>query len=148
MLKGIPDCISPELLKILDEMGHGDVLVIGDANFPAASVAREGGSVNLRCDGHSVTALLEAILQLFPLDHFVECPVTIMDKAPEHQTMETPVWESCAEIIERHDERGRKNIRYIDRFQFYEEAGSAYAVISTTEKAFYACVMLQKGCLP
>ena len=67
MLTGIPDIISPELLKILHEMGHGDELVIGDGNFPAASNAKR----LVRCDGHTVPPLLDAILTLFPLDTFL-----------------------------------------------------------------------------
>ena len=67
MLKGIPNIISPELLKILDEMGHGDEIVIGDGNFPAASNAQR----LIRSDGHNVPELLDAILQLFPLDKYV-----------------------------------------------------------------------------
>ena len=71
MLKGISPVLSPELLKILMEMGHGDELVIGDGNFPAASMAQR----LVRLDGHGVPAILDAIMQLFPLDTFVERPV-------------------------------------------------------------------------
>ena len=74
MLKGIPKILSPELLKILCEMGHGDRLVIGDGNFPAQSM----GQRVIRCDGHGVPELLEAILALFPLDSYVDKPVTLM----------------------------------------------------------------------
>ncbi|MEM0374156.1 MAG: RbsD/FucU domain-containing protein, partial [Sulfolobales archaeon] len=74
MLKGIPDIISPDLLKLLHEMGHGDDIVIGDANFPAASNAKN----LVRCDGHGVPEVLDAILTLFPLDDFVSHPVTLM----------------------------------------------------------------------
>ncbi len=74
MLKGIPGIISPELLKILHEMGHGDDLVIGDSNFPAASNAKR----LVRADGHGVPEMLDAILSLFPLDTFVAEPVSLM----------------------------------------------------------------------
>lgn len=74
VLKGISPLLQPELLKILAEMGHGDELVIGDGNFPAASM----GKRCVRCDGHGVNELLDAILQLFPLDDFVAEPVTLM----------------------------------------------------------------------
>ena len=74
MLKGIPDIISPELLKILDEMGHGDEIVIGDGNFPAASNAKR----LVRLDGHGVPEILEAILKLVPLDPYVDSPVMLM----------------------------------------------------------------------
>ena len=75
MLKGIPSLLSPELLKILMEMGHGDEIVIGDGNFPAASCAQR----LVRCDGHGVPEVLEAILQLMPLDPYVEQPLALMD---------------------------------------------------------------------
>ena len=82
MLKGISPILTPELLKILAEMGHGDELVIGDCNFPAQSMGRRC----VRCDGHRGTELLDAILALFPLDQFVEAPVTVM--APAARWME------------------------------------------------------------
>jgi len=147
MLRGIPDRISPELLKVLHEMGHGDRLVIGDCNFPAKSVADAKNHINIRCDGHRATELLEDILTLFPLDSFVEKPVMIMDKPEEQKDLPTPVWNEFEEIVSRHDERGKDAVTYIDRFDFYEQAKDAYAVISTTEKAYYACIIIQKGCL-
>ena len=78
MLKNIPSILSPELLKILMEMGHSDEIVIGDGNFPAASNAKR----LIRCDGHGVPELLDAILQLFPLDTYVESPVMLMQVTP------------------------------------------------------------------
>ncbi|KAB0576986.1 L-fucose mutarotase [Fusobacterium naviforme] len=147
MLKNIPDCISPELLKALHEMGHGDRIVIGDANFPAASVAAAEHHTNIRCDGLRATELLDAILKLLPLDDFVEKPVLIMDKMPMHAELETPVWDAFREIVRENAPEMADRIGFLDRFQFYEEAKQAYAVVSTTEKAFYACIILQKGCL-
>ena len=78
MLKGIPNIISPELLKILAEMGHGDEIVIGDGNFPGQRINENC----VRCDGHGVPELLDAILQLFPLDIYEEKPVLLMDVLP------------------------------------------------------------------
>lgn len=147
MLKNIPDCISPELLKVLHEMGHGDRIVIGDANFPAASVAASGNHINIRCDGQRGTELLDAILKLLPLDDFVKEPVLIMDKMPMHEALDTPVWDAFREIVAANAPEMAGRIGFLDRFQFYEEAKQAYAVVSTTEKAFYACILLQKGCL-
>ena len=144
MLKGIPACISPELLKVLDEMGHGDRLIIGDANFPAASCAKNG--ILVRCDGVRATELLDAILQLFPLDE-VEHPVLIMDKQACHKDLETPVWDTFKETVAKYDARGAAACGMIDRFAFYEEAKKAYAVAATTETAFYSCLILQKGCI-
>ncbi len=147
MLKGIPDIITPDLLKILHAMGHGDTLVIGDANFPAASLAEVKNHVNIRCDGQRATDLLDAILSLFPLDDFVEKPVTIMDKTELHKDLETPVWDEFTNIVAKYDKRGKDAVGFIDRFSFYEAAKDAYAIVSTTEHAFYACIIIQKGCL-
>ncbi len=147
MLKGVPTCISPELLKVLAEMGHGDKIVIGDANFPAASIANAKKHINIRCDGHKATDIMESILQLFPLDEFVPKPVTIMDKMEMHRDLACPVWDSFEKIVAKYDSRGADAVGYIDRQSFYELAKDAYAVVSTTETAFYACVILQKGCL-
>lgn len=147
MLKGIPPCITPELLKVLHEMGHGDTIVIGDANFPGASVAAAKNHINIRCDGHRATELVDAILQLMPLDTFVAQPVTIMDKMEMHKDLECPVWEEFTGIVSKYDERGASAVSYMGRFPFYEAAKNAYAVVSTTETAFYACIILQKGCL-
>lgn len=145
MLKGIPDLLSPEFLKILAEMGHGDRLVIGDCNFPAASIA-DGGR-NIRCDGHRATEVLDAVLQLFPLDTFVEHPVIIMDKPGEQSDLPTPVWGEFSRIVGKYDSRGDSAVSYTDRFTFYDLAKKSYAVVSTTEHAYYACIILQKGCL-
>ena len=80
MLKGIPKILSPELLKVLCEMGHGDRIVIADGNFPSESVGKNAKVI--RMDGHGTCELLEAILQLFPLDTYVEHPVQLMQVVP------------------------------------------------------------------
>ena len=140
MLKGIPSILTPELLKILMEMGHGDTLVIGDGNFPAASIAKNSQLVRL--DGHGVPEILDAILQLFPLDPYVEAPVSLMEVVPG-DPVETSIWDEYAKIVEKH-EPGTK-IGHIERFQFYEVAKKAYAVVATGEVALYANIILQKG---
>ena len=140
MLKGIPSILSPELLKILMEMGHGDTLVIGDGNFPAASIAK--GSHLVRLDGHGVPEILDAILQLYPLDPYVEEPVQLMEVVPGDDVA-TPIWDEYAKIIEKH-EPGTK-IGHIERFAFYDEAAKAYAVVATGESALYANIILKKG---
>lgn len=142
MLKGIPKILSPELLMVLCEMGHSDRLVIGDGNFPAESMGRD--AIVIRCDGHGVPELLDAILQVFPLDTYVEHPVNLMEVMPG-DTVETPIWDTYTEIVKKHDERGGAAIGNIERFAFYEEARTAYCIIATSEKALYANVMLQKG---
>ena len=140
MLKGIPSLLTPELLKVLMEMGHGDTLVIGDGNFPHASIA--GDSPLIRLDGHGCAEVLDAILTLFPLDTYVDAPVSLMEVVPG-DNVETPIWDEFAKIIEKH-QPGTK-IRHVERFSFYDEAKKCYAVISTGETALYANVILQKG---
>lgn len=140
MLKGIPSILTPQLLKILMEMGHGDTIVIGDGNFPAASIAKDSQLVRL--DGHGVPEVLDAILQLFPLDPYVQAPVSLMEVVPG-DPVETPIWDEYAKIVEKH-EPGTK-IGHIERFQFYEVAKKAYAVVATGEGALYANIILQKG---
>ena len=142
MLKGIPQILSPELLKVLCEMGHSDRLVISDGNFPAESIGKN--AIVIRCDGHGVPELLEAILQLFPLDSYVAHPVSLMQVMPG-DNVETPIWDTYKKIITKYDNRGADTVGTIERFAFYEEAKSAYAVIATGEKALYANIMLQKG---
>ena len=142
MLKNIPPILSPELLKVLCEMGHSDRIVIADGNFPAESMGRNCKVI--RCDGHGVPELLDAILTLFPLDTDVEKPAILMQVTPG-DTAKTPIWDTYKEIIARHDERGAGAVGEIERFAFYEEAKKCYAIIATGEKAVYANIMLQKG---
>ena len=142
MLNGIPKILSPELLKVLCEMGHSDRLVIADGNFPSESMGKNAKVI--RCDGHGVPELLEAILTVFPLDAYVETPVSLMQVMPG-DNVETPIWDEYKEIISKYDERGEKAIGQIERFAFYEEAKTAYAIIATGESALYANIMLQKG---
>lgn len=142
MLKGIPKILSPELLKVLCEMGHSDRLVIADGNFPSGSIGKNAKVI--RCDGHGVPELLEAILTVFPLDTYVETPVSLMQVVPG-DNVETLIWDEYKEIITKHDERGEKAIGQTERFAFYEETKTAYAIIATGESALYANIMLQKG---
>ena len=137
MLKNIPSILSPELLKILMEMGHGDEIVIGDGNFPAASIAQR----LIRLDGHGVPEILEAILQLMPLDTYVEAPVALMNIG-EGETI-PPIWDTYQKIVQ--EKEGDKAIEKIERFAFYDRAKKAYAVIATGETAIYANVILKKG---
>ena len=144
MLKGIPKILSPELLMVLAEMGHSDRIVIADGNFPAESMGKD--SIVIRCDVHGVPEILDAILQVFPLDTYVEKPVNLMQLMPgDVGKVETPIWDTYKEIVEKHDERGADAIGNIERFAFYDEAKTAYAIIATGESAIYANVMLQKG---
>ena len=142
MLKGVPKILSPELLKVLCEMGHSDRLVIADGNFPVESMGKN--AITIRCDGHGVPELLDAILQLFPLDTYVEHPVNLMEVMPGDD-VETPIWDTYKDIVKKYDDRGADAIGNIERFAFYEEAKKVYAIIATGESALYANIMLQKG---
>lgn len=142
MLKGIPQILSPELLKVLCEMGHSDRLVIADGNFPSETIGKENQVI--RMDGHGTTEILEAILKVFPLDTYTEHPVNLMEVMPEDPA-ETPIWSIYETVVTKYDTRGKEAMGRIERFAFYEEAKSAYAVIATGEKALYANIMLQKG---
>ena len=139
MLKGIPPIISPDLMSVLLSMGHGDELVIGDGNFPAASMARR----LIRADGHGVPPLLDAIMRFFPLDTFVPHPVALMAVVPG-DTAKTVIWDEYREIIRRH-EPGFGDFELVERFAFYERAQKAYAILASSESAVYANVILKKG---
>lgn len=139
MLKGIPSILSPELLKVLMEMGHGDEIVISDGNFPAANYAKR----LIRCDGHNVPELLDAILKFFPLDAYVDAPVALMQVVPGDK-VETPIWDVYKQIVTKHEAVHNK-FEYIERFAFYERAKKAYAIVATGEKALYANIILKKG---
>lgn len=142
MLKNIPPILSPMLLKTLCEMGHSDRLVIADGNFPSESMGKD--AIVIRCDGHGVPELLDAILTVFPLDTYVEKPVNLM-QVVEGDNVETPIWDTYNQIVSKHDQRGTDAIGTIERFAFYEQSKSCYCIIATGEKFMYANVMLQKG---
>lgn len=139
MLKIIPSILSPELLKVLMEMGHGDEIVIADGNFPAASIAQR----LVRADGHGVPPILEAVLKLFPLDIYVKKPVALMQLVPG-DTVKTPIWEEYRRIIKASGEKF-DDFENVERFAFYERARKAYAVVATSESALYANIILKKG---
>ena len=139
MLKGIPNVLSPQLLEILMEMGHGDEIVIADGNFPAASIAQR----LVRADGHGVPELLKAILKVYPLDIYVEKPVALMAVVPGDDTKPT-IWEEYRKIIVASGEQF-DDFEFVERFAFYDRAKEAYAVVATSESALYANIILKKG---
>lgn len=139
MLKGIPKIISPELIMILMEMGHGDELVIADGNFPAEAIARR----IVRADGHQIPDLLDAILKFFPLDPYVKQPVALMQVVPG-DTVQTPIWDEYRAIVKKYDPKAA-DFENVERFAFYERARQAYAVLATGESALYANIILKKG---
>ncbi|MBR2337282.1 MAG: fucose isomerase [Clostridia bacterium] len=140
MLKNVNPLLSPDLLKILCEMGHGDEIVIADANFPSANY----GQRLVRADGISGTAMLDAVLSVLPLDTYSDPNFILMQLVPSDVGKVNPViWKEYEEIANKHD----KNLRLSnqERFDFYERAKKAYCVIATGEKAIYANVIIKKG---
>jgi L-fucose mutarotase len=142
MLKGIPPILSPELMQIMLAMGHGDELVLADGNFPAASCAQR----LVRSDGHQIPDLLDAILQFFPLDQYVERPAGLMAVVPGDPTQPT-IWEEYRTITRKHEPEFT-DFEFIERFAFYERAKQAYAIVATSERALYANIILKKGVIP
>jgi L-fucose mutarotase len=139
MLIGIPNVFSPDLLKILMEMGHSDEIVLADGNFPAASNARK----LVRCDGLNILDLLGPILQFFPIDSYVDRPITLMAQ-DSGELSEPTIWKQYRKIIKKYV--GNFNeFGIVDRTAFYEKARLAYAVIATSEMSLYANLILRKG---
>ncbi|GIX14508.1 MAG: RbsD or FucU transporter [Paracoccaceae bacterium] len=147
MLKGIDPRLNADVLFALRAMGHGDALVIADANFPSDQVARATvlGRL-LRMDNISAAEAAEAILSVMPLDTFVEDFAGRMEVVGEPQTV-PPVQAEVQAVIDRIEGRPRPMIG-IERFDFYRRAREAYAVIQTGERRFYGCFILRKGVIP
>jgi L-fucose mutarotase len=139
MLKGIPNILPPELLKILMEMGHGDEIVIADGNFPAASHAQR----LVRCDGLGATSLLDAMLKLFPLDTFVKHSAALMAVVPG-DNYKPKIWQEYKKTIRKHEPRFQ-DFEVMERYAFYERAKKTFAVVATGELARYANIILKKG---
>ena len=140
MLKNISPLISPELLKILAEMGHGDTIVLADGNYPAMSSPAKH---ILRADGIGVPALLEAILPYFPLDTFIEQPVSLMAVAACDDY--TPELWAVYESMLAQNGANKSKIEFLERHAFYDKATQAYCVVATGERGRYGNIMLKKG---
>lgn len=138
MLKGISPLISPELLKVLCEMGHGDEIVLADANFPAESM----GQRVVRADGIGAAELLRAILPLFPLDQYDESNFVLMSVVPG-DPIEPVIWDEYRATLTAYEPDAK--IQTIDRFAYYERAKKAYCIVVTGESAQYANILLKKG---
>lgn len=139
MLSNIPKIISPDLIKVLMEMGHGDEIVISDGNYPAASNARN----LIRCDGLGVPELLEAVLELMPLDSYVKAPVALMATEPGDEAAPY-IWDEYKEILSKAAGE-QPQIEMMERQAFYERGRKAYAIAATGEEAIYANILLRKG---
>ncbi|XP_036979294.1 fucose mutarotase [Acanthopagrus latus] len=147
VLKGIPSVLSPELLYALARMGHGDEIVLADANFPTSSICACGPK-EIRADGLGIPKLLEAILKLLPLDTYVPHAAAVMDlvDSDRQRGVAVPVWYTYRDLL---TETGAPtSIETVERFAFYERAKKAFAVVATGETALYGNLILKKGVIP
>ena len=141
MLNGISPLVSPDLLKVLAEMGHGDEIILADAHFPGHTF----GQRVVRADGLRIPALLEGIIPLFELDSYA--PPLIMMAAVEGDQLDPSVEESYMAAV-RSQAPGAPGVTRIGRFEFYDRAKEAYAVVMTGETAKYGNLILKKGVTP
>ncbi|MEJ2478585.1 MAG: RbsD/FucU domain-containing protein [Acidihalobacter sp.] len=140
MLKNLSRLHTPELLYILAAMGHGDELVLVDANYPSESMARQ----LVRMDAADLPEVLDACLQLMPLDNFVDEPAMRME--PVDAPDEVPaVQQECQQIIDRHEGAARFTLAGVERHAFYDRSREAFAIVATGEQRPYGCLILKKG---
>lgn len=139
MLKNIPAVLSPELFKVMMEMGHGDEIVLGDSNFPSTSTNNKV----IRCDGHSIPDLLDSMLKFFPLDTFIDNPVSLMEVV-QGDNVKPVIWNQYLEIIKRYQDNF-SGFEFMERYNFYKRTSEAFAVVATGEKALYGNIILKKG---
>lgn len=140
MLRNIPKILSPELVKTMMEMGHSDVLIIADANFPGTA----HGKKLIRMDGVMIPELLEAVLKLFPLDNFIENPVRLMRNLPTEPVPE--IWEIYRGLLTKYDrDAAFHDFEFIDRLPFYKIAEEAFVIVQTGDESRYGNIILQKG---
>jgi len=145
MLLNVPKILSPELLKALCEMGHGDKILLADANFPGKSAAKHCGATFLRADGIGVPALLEAILTMMPLDLYTDEPAMVMDVDVRDKGMKIPIHDIYRAIVAKYDPRKEQAVAQYERYAFYEKANACTVIVQTGEEAVYANIILQKG---
>ena len=139
MLKNIDPILTADLLYTLRAMGHGDEIVIVDANFPAESCAQE----LIRMPGLSATQVMEAILSVMPLDDFVPEAAFHMEVVGD-PTAEQPIFAEFRTILAKHEGPAAKLGR-VERFDFYARAKQAFAIVATGETRLYGCLILKKG---
>ena len=145
MLLNVPKILSPELLRVLAAMGHGDKILLADGNYPGESAAKRSGALFLRADGHGVPALMQAILTLIPLDAYTDTPVMLMDVDVRDQGMKIPIHDEYRDIAAKVDKRGASIVGQLERYAFYKKADECCCIVQTGEEAIYANVILQKG---
>ncbi len=142
MLKGLDPLLSPDLLRALRAMGHGDELVIADANYPAEAA----GCPVIRLDGHASPKVLDAILSVLPLDSFVPEAAFCMAVVDQPEA-EQPIFEEFRALIRKH-EGDAFRLGKLERYAFYERAEEAAVVVATGERRLYGNIILKKGIIP
>ena len=145
MLKHISPLFSPELLAAIYAMGHGDTIVLADGNFPSDGVLRKGKGTLIRADGHGIPELLEAILEVMPLDTYIEHPVSYMAKSECDRDLQLPILDQYSQILGKYEARGDQCTEFIERYAFYEKAAQACYIVQTGELSQYANIILTKG---
>lgn len=139
MLIGIPKILPPELLYVLARMGHGDEIILADANFPGERV----NNTVIRCDGSEIADLLTATLELLPLDQTVKSPWAMM-QATDSNNYDSSMEKQYFEIINRFS-TNTTSAEKIERFEFYQRAASAFAVVMTGTAKRFGNIILKKG---
>lgn len=139
MLKGIDPLLSGDLLKVLDDMGHGDVLLLVDRNYPAAA----SGKQVIRLGEASILRAAQAVLSVFPLDSFVEHPLERME-VDEDPALTTPTQDALLELVCASEGRPLE-YAVVPRLEFYARAAGAFAVVHTLDAQPYGCFLLHKG---
>lgn len=142
MLRGINPILSPDLLHALRAMGHGDTIVIADANFPAESNSKR----LIRLDGLQATDVLRAILEVLPIEDRDDAPASVMQTAEDRKDA-PEVFAAFQQLLDEFTDY-KISLSYVDRHHFYENAKKAYAVIQTGETRHYGNICLMKGVLP
>ncbi len=137
MLKGVPGIISPDLMHVMMRMGHGDEIVLGDANFPTETM----GNIIVRQDGINICELLDAMLKFFPLDNSLPRPVILMQPNNGFETPE--VWAEYKKIIDSYEDNAEWEL--LPRFDFYVRSRSCFAAVATGEKTRFGNIILRKG---
>ena len=144
MLKGLDPILNAEVLYALRAMGHGDDLIIADTNFPSDSVARETVLGELLRIDRPAAEVVRAVLSVYPIDTFVDDAAARMEVVGEPDTI-LPVMEEVQAEVSAAD---GPTMMSIERYDFYDRAKQAYAVIQTGERRFYGCFALRKGVVP
>lgn len=147
ILKFIPRVLPPRLLYVLASMGHGDEIVLADANFPSESVAKANNAEIVRMDAVNVPEVLSAVCKLMPLDTY-EKPAAVMSVVDHDVGKVDPsaVWKTYSKIMEQ-EENIEIKLEEVERFAFYERAKNAYCIVATGESALYGNLILKKGVL-